>query len=176
MLSTTQAVYDAALASDATPVATNATGSSGDAQTYARGNHRHALGAAASASDLAATTLGAGASLIGIYDVAENLTATNVEAAFAEIFASIGPIVDAATGAVPLASVQTGSATLVAGEAAVATATLTNGSVILPIRDVLGGTAGALTITAVTPGAPGTFTLTSASATDTSVVRWLVIG
>lgn len=84
-----------------------------------------------------------------------------------------------ANAAVPKASVQTGTGTLVAGVLAVGSANITASSVIIPIRDVpdpVAANLGDLSITAPTPGTPGSFNVQSANGADTSTVRWLVIG
>jgi hypothetical protein len=82
-----------------------------------------------------------------------------------------------ADAAVPSASVQTGVGTLVAGTLNVPTANITAGSVIVPIRDVEDlVNSGALSISGITPGAPGSFDIDSANGADTSSVSWLVIG
>lgn len=81
-----------------------------------------------------------------------------------------------ADAAVPLASVQTGADTLVAGAVTIASANITAGSVIVPIRDRELGTPGDLTIDTVVPGAPGSFNIQSSNGADVSTVHWLVIG
>lgn len=80
-----------------------------------------------------------------------------------------------ANNAVPKASVQQGVATLVAGTVTVATANITAGSVIVPIRETPGGTPGDLSIGSPTPGTPGSFAINSTDGGDTSKVRWLVL-
>lgn len=86
----------------------------------------------------------------------------------------------AAAAGTPLASVQYVHAqTLVGGDVTVSTLNITSTSVIVPLREVPDATAahwGALTITSPTPGAPGSFHIHSASATDVSVVGAIVIG
>jgi hypothetical protein len=76
-----------------------------------------ASGAAIEASALASTANGEGASMIGIEDVAGNFTATDVEAALAELFDAI------ASGGVPVTDNKemTASVTTADGDAATAT-------------------------------------------------------
>jgi len=82
-----------------------------------------------------------------------------------------------ADAAVPKASVQTGSAVLVAGAKSIATANITAGSVVMAFpAGLAGGTPGSLTTGTVVVGAPGSFIITSSNVLDTSTVRWLVIG
>lgn len=81
-----------------------------------------------------------------------------------------------AGAAVPLASVQMASVTLVAGAATENTLNYTTNSVVVPIRDVAGGSPGALSAAAPTPGEPGSCAISSADAGDTSTVTVLVIG
>lgn len=73
-------------------------------------------------------------------------------------------------------SVQSADVTLVAGTATESTLTYTANSKVVPIRDTEGGTPGALSVGTITPGAPGSAVINSASGTDTSVVKVLVIG
>jgi hypothetical protein len=79
--------------------------------------------------------------------------------------------------AVPKASVQTGTTTLVAGTKVVA-ANITATSVIVPIPNGLqdGANSGGLSIASPVVGAPGSFTINSTNGADVSTVRWLVIG
>lgn len=88
----------------------------------------------------------------------------------------VGTAQTTANNAVPKASVQTGMTALVAGTVTVATANITTASKVVPIRDVAGANPGNLSVSAVTPGTPGSFTIDSANALDDSTVRWLVIG
>ncbi len=85
-----------------------------------------------------------------------------------------------ANAAVPTASVQyVHGQALVAGDVTVSSLNITPSSIIVPLREVPDATAahwGALTITSPTPGAPGSFHIHSASATDTSTVGAIVIG
>lgn len=84
-----------------------------------------------------------------------------------------------AAAAVPLASVQQATGTLVAGDVAIATLNITASSVIVPIRDnpdPVAGHWGNLTITTIVPGTPGSFHVHSSSNTDVSGVRAVVIG
>ena len=82
-----------------------------------------------------------------------------------------------AAGAVQLASVQQAVGTMVAGSVTFAGLTLTASSVVVPIKQVEDtANSGALTIGAITPGAPGSVTITSADNGETSTIRALVIG
>lgn len=65
-----------------------------------------------------------------------------------------------------------GAATLVAGTAVVNTTAVTANSLIFLTGQNNSGTAGELTISARTPGT--SFTITSASGTDTRSVGWLI--
>lgn len=67
---------------------------------------------------------------------------------------------------------------LVAGTVTVATLTFTASAIVVPIRnnpDPVAANWGALSITAQTPGAPGSITVTSSNAADTSSVDLLVL-
>lgn len=176
MLTTAPQAVTSATASDAAPAAVAAVAASGAAETFARADHAHAVGAAVSASDLASTATGKGASLVGLEDAAGNFDATNIEAVILEMALGFGPTVDVAAAAVPRASVQTGTVVLVAGSATGIAATLTAGSVVIPMREVPGGSPGALSIANQTVGAPGSFDIASANGGDTATIRWLVIG
>lgn len=66
-----------------------------------------------------------------------------------------------------------GTSTLVGGTVVVATKAVTAASVIVYSRTTLGGTAGHIAISARTAGT--SFTLLSASGTETSTVSWLII-
>lgn len=80
------------------------------------------------------------------------------------------------SAAVPLATVQTGAASLVGGTVTIASANITANSRIIPIRDVEAGVAGNLSIGTVVVGEPGSFDINSANGADTSSIHWLVIG
>jgi hypothetical protein len=81
-----------------------------------------------------------------------------------------------ANAAVPKASVQTGTAVLVAGTVSVA-ANITAASVVMAFPSGLaGGTPGSLSTGSKVVGAPGSFAINSSNALDTSTVIWLVIG
>ena len=150
-----------------------------------------ALDAAVGASDssnLASTSAGEGASLIGIQDAGALYTATTVEAALAEVRTlanatqtTANATQTTANAAVPLASVQyvTGK-TLVAGDVAVSTGvTITAGSQIIPIREQADAThVGALSITNKTVGGPGvgSFHIHNANNSATDVVGAIIIG
>jgi hypothetical protein len=76
----------------------------------------------------------------------------------------------------PLA--QSGTATLVGGVIAVATAKINGDSVILATRMTAGGGSGFLDTVGTTPpvnGDPGTFEINSSAGTDTSQLAWLVL-
>lgn len=66
-----------------------------------------------------------------------------------------------------------GTSTLVGGTVVVATKAVTANSIIVYSRTTLGGTAGHIAISARTAGT--SFTLLSASGTETSTVSWLII-
>ena len=66
-----------------------------------------------------------------------------------------------------------GQATLVAGTVTVSTSAITTNSVVVASAITPGGTQGALFVSALTAGT--SFTLKSTSATDTSVVRWIIL-
>lgn len=70
----------------------------------------------------------------------------------------------------PIAS---GSAVLVAGTVTVATALAKTGSVIMLTPTVAGGAQGVLRVSAISDGV--SFTITSASGTDTSTVQWAIL-
>lgn len=131
------------------------------------------------AADLASTATGLGASLVGV-----DATNNDLETALAAVVADAAQgIADAATAqgtadaAVPLASVQTARAAMVAGSVTFATLTLTASSIVVPIKEIEDPLAtGLLTVGAVTPGAPGSVTITSADNAETSTIRVLVIG
>lgn len=74
-------------------------------------------------------------------------------------------------------SVQTGTATLVGGVIAVATATITALSKIYVSRNTVGGTAGHLSVADAdnVVGAPGSFEINSSAGADTSTINWLII-
>jgi len=84
-----------------------------------------------------------------------------------------------ANAAVPAATVQYAHAlTMVAGVIACTTLNITASSIIIPLREVPDATAahwGALTITSPVVGAPGSFNIHSANASDVSVVGAVVI-
>jgi len=145
------------------------------------------------AADLASTASGLGASLVGVAasgnDLETDLAAVVADAAqgIADAAAAQGDatqaLADAATAqgtadaAVPLASVQQAVGTMVAGSVTFAAFTLTASSVVVPIKEVEDGAAsGALTVGAITPGAPGSVTITSDDNAETSTIRALVIG
>lgn len=69
--------------------------------------------------------------------------------------------------------IQFGSATLVAGTVTVPNGSVFTGCIVILSRQTIGGTAGNLTWT-ITPST--SFTISSSSGTDTSVVAWLLIG
>jgi hypothetical protein len=66
-----------------------------------------------------------------------------------------------------------GTATLVAGTKVVSTTAVTATSRVFLTAQSVGGTAGALAVTARTAGT--SFTITSTSGTDTSTVAWLIV-
>lgn len=66
-----------------------------------------------------------------------------------------------------------GSATLVGGTVTVNNTLVGADSIILLTAQNTGGTAGALRVSARTPGT--SFTVTSSSGTDTSAVGWLIL-
>lgn len=72
-------------------------------------------------------------------------------------------------------TVQSGTATLVGGTVTINTATITANSRIFVQRKTLGGAAGHISTPNRTPGAPGSFDITSASGTETSTVDWMVV-
>jgi len=67
-----------------------------------------------------------------------------------------------------------GKSSLTAGSVSVSLPAVDSGSVILVSRMTPSGTIGHLSVPTVTPGTG--FTITSASATDASLVGWLVLG
>lgn len=81
-----------------------------------------------------------------------------------------------ADNAVPKASVQQAMSVMVAGSVTFATLTLTAGSVVYPTKEIESAASGLLTVGAITPGAPGSVTITSANGAETSTIRLLVIG
>ena len=66
--------------------------------------------------------------------------------------------------------------TLVAGAVTCTVDNLTDESVIVPIREIPGGTIGALSIINRVNGVVGTFDISSTNVLDTSDVRWVVFG
>jgi hypothetical protein len=79
--------------------------------------------------------------------------------------------------AVQAASCQTARGVMVAGSVTFSTLTLTAASLIVPMKEIEDGAAsGLLTVGAITPGAPGSVTITSANGAETSTIRILVIG
>lgn len=145
------------------------------------------------AADLASTATGLGASLVGV-DATGNDLETDLAAVVADAAQGIADaaaaqadatqaLADAATAqgtaddAVPLASVQTATGAMVAGSVTFATLTLAAASIVVPMKEIEDGAAsGALTVGAVTPGAPGSVTITSADNAETSTIRVLVLG
>lgn len=138
------------------------------------------------AADLASTSTGLGASLVGVEasgnDLETDLAAVVADAAAAQADATQA-LADAAAAqgtaddAVPLASVQTARDAMVAGSVTFATLTLTASSVVVPMKEIEDPLAsGLLTVGAITPGAPGSVTVTSADNAETSTIRILVIG
>ena len=76
------------------------------------------------------------------------------------------------TGAAP----TTGTATLVAGTASVATTAVTANSRIMLTRNTPGGTVGDLSAPSASRVVGTSFVINSDSGTDTSTVDWMVIG
>jgi hypothetical protein len=72
-----------------------------------------------------------------------------------------------------LSSSVMGRATLVAGTVVVTTSAVTSASEIFLTTQVPGGTAGALRVSARTPGT--SFTVQSTSGTDTGTFAWLIL-
>lgn len=66
-----------------------------------------------------------------------------------------------------------GSAVLVAGDVVVSTTKVTANSLIFLTKNVLGGTAGRIEVSARTPGT--SFTIHSSSVLDTGTVAWLIV-
>lgn len=128
----------------------------------------------APATDTAAAQAAADAAQVDATQALADASAAQVDATQALSDASAAQ--GTADAAVPKASVQQGVATLVAGTAAVATANITAASKVVPIRETEGGVIGDLSISAQTPGTPGSFNIDSSNALDTSKVRWLVLG
>lgn len=93
---------------------------------------------------------------------------------------ALGPNDPLVTGAVQGATLQLSQDhALVAGTVTVATLTFTSTTLIVPIRnnpDPVATNWGALSISASTPGAPGSITVLSSDAADTSSVDLLLIG
>lgn len=93
---------------------------------------------AVAATDLASTTNGLGASLVGVEDAAAQLTATTVEAALAELAAKF------AAGLTPaITKLQIATGTLVAGEATISTNIVVTASsyvLAMPTANVTGST------------------------------------
>jgi hypothetical protein len=106
-------------------------------------------------AELAKITVGAGATLIGIYDVATYTTAANVETALAELFAKLGTQAIAAAASAALAPAISGTIALT-----IANATETN---TLAIPAFAGQR---LHISCNTRSGTGTRTITVASAID----------
>lgn len=92
---------------------------------------------------------------------------------------ALGPNDPAITGALKAATTQLSpNHPLVAGTVTVATLTFSASAKVQPIRnnpDPVAANWGALSITAQTPGAPGSITVTSSNAADTSSVDLLVL-
>lgn len=147
------------------------------------------------AADLLATTLGKGTALIG-----DNQSGGTLAAKLNEIGATALPTADTQADATHYGVVKLSSAPavantpiaigpnsiqlsqnnpLVAGTVTIATLTFTALTTIIPIRnnpDPLAANWGALSISASTPGAPGSITVVSSDAGDTSSVDLLLIG
>lgn len=71
-------------------------------------------------------------------------------------------------------AVRCGTASLTAGTVSVTLTSVNSGTVILVSRMTPGGTAGHLSVPAVSAGTG--FTITSSSSADTSLVSWLALG
>lgn len=80
------------------------------------------------------------------------------------------------TPPVALDTVQSALVTLVGGTVTESTLNYTANSRVIPIRNTAAGTPGDLSAGTITPGAPGSAVINSASGTDTSTVLVLVIG
>lgn len=158
------------------------------------------------AADLASTALGKGTALVGDNQSAGTLASklnevgsTSLPTAKTQADAthygiaklSVAPAVASTPiaagindplilGAVQTSSVQLSQNNpLVAGTVTVATLTFTASTKIVPIRNDPDHTAanrGTISVTASTPGAPGSITVTSTNASDTSSVDLLLIG
>lgn len=72
--------------------------------------------------------------------------------------------------------VQTDINTLVGGTVTCTVDHLNDQSVIIPIREIIGGTVGALSISNRVNGSPGQFDIDSTNVLDTSDIRWVVFG
>lgn len=136
-------------------------------------NNAEALDVAYQSTGNAAAALAAAAAAV--------ITANAALAAANAAVITANAALAAAASAVPTASVQYGVTPSLPGGAGnhvtVATANITPGSVIVPIRMVFAGLAeGALVVAAVVPGAPGSFEIHSSDVTDNSQLSWLVIG
>ena len=151
-----------------------------DALALLRNEVETALQTAPDLVVLAATSDGNGASRVGLEDAGGLYTATQVEAALAEVMAK-------ANLALPTAKIQTGSLTLVAGAKTLAAGiTITAQSkVFLQMSAAGAGALGAAyTVDGLVVGAPGTgaFTVTAVDAagapvaTDISVHSFLIVG
>lgn len=121
---------------------------------------------------------GGGAGLIiGLLSALTTTAKTSVIAAINEVDANADAAAAVAAAAVSFASIQTARDAMVAGSVTFAGLTLTASSKVYPIKEIEDPAAsGALTVGAVTPGAPGSVTVTSANGAETSTIRVIVFG